>query len=251
MIPPSSDNVIVLPGEVVKDSDVARASVENKVILGPGLKRIGDNVVICRAGVLRKKDFDSFKGGPAFVWVESPQKRYVPRKGENVIGVVVKKIGDYFKIDICSSESAQLYFLSFENATKKNRPNLNPGDVIYAKLIAAFPNMEPEVVCCDSAGRSEGLGHLNGDGMIFSCSLHLCRNLLHQKCKLLQCLGSVFKKFEVCVGMNGKIWIRSYSVDETLEIADALLSAENVSLEEMNDYCRKVLHKFRSKRDKS
>ena len=36
-----------------------------------------------------------------------------------------------------TSDNASLSYLAFESATKKNRPNVNVGDVVYAKLIVA------------------------------------------------------------------------------------------------------------------
>ena len=36
-----------------------------------------------------------------------------------------------------NSEPASLSYLAFEGATKKNKPVVNPGDVVYAKLLVA------------------------------------------------------------------------------------------------------------------
>ena len=79
--------------------------------------------------------------------------RYIPARGENVIGVVVGKGGDTFRVDIGSADNASLSFMAFEGATKKNRPNINVGDVVYAKLLVASRDMEPELVCVDSYGK--------------------------------------------------------------------------------------------------
>ena len=37
------------------------------------------------------------------------------------------------RVDIGTSEPASLSYLAFESATKKNRPNVNTGDIVYAK----------------------------------------------------------------------------------------------------------------------
>ncbi len=47
-----------------------------------------------------------------------------------MLGVVVMKSGESFKVDIGSNEYASLSYLAFENATKRNRPNI---DVIIRK----------------------------------------------------------------------------------------------------------------------
>ena len=76
-----------------------------------------------------------FLGGGVFVyWVNSHSKRYVASKGENVIGVVTAKTGDLFRVDIGTSQPASLSYLAFEGATKRNRPNVNVGDIVYAKV---------------------------------------------------------------------------------------------------------------------
>ena len=49
---------------------------------------------------------------------------YIPARGENVIGTVTVKSGDIFRVDIGGSEPASLSYLAFEDATKKNRPDV-------------------------------------------------------------------------------------------------------------------------------
>ena len=47
---------------------------------------------------------------------------------------------------------------------------------MYAKLLVANKDMEPELVCMDSAGRSKGLGVIGRDGgFLHHCSLNLIR----------------------------------------------------------------------------
>ena len=45
-------------------------------------------------------------------------------KGDSVIGIVTAKQGDTFRVDIGASDAASLSYLSFEGATKKNRPDV-------------------------------------------------------------------------------------------------------------------------------
>ena len=51
-----------------------------------------------------------------------------------MIGVVTAKAGDLFRVDIGTSQPASLSYLAFEGATKRNRPNVNVGDIVYAKV---------------------------------------------------------------------------------------------------------------------
>ena len=60
--------------------------------------------------------------------------QYVATRGEQVIGVVVGKGGDIFKVDIGTSEQASLSYLAFEGATKRNRPDVKVGGHVFLKL---------------------------------------------------------------------------------------------------------------------
>lgn len=53
-------------------------------------------------------------------------------------------------MDIGSSELASLSMMAFEGATKKQKPDLQVGDAVYARLLSAHREMEPELVCVDS-----------------------------------------------------------------------------------------------------
>jgi len=100
---------VVVPGDNVRqltDKD------QQQVILGPGLRREGESVMVIKPGLLRRRD-------PGVYWVDSHQKRYVANRGDNVLGVVVAKAGDTFRVDIGTSEPASLSYLAFESATKK------------------------------------------------------------------------------------------------------------------------------------
>ncbi|XP_008072332.1 exosome complex component RRP40 isoform X2 [Carlito syrichta] len=131
---------VVLPGEELllpeqEDADVPGGAGEKllrlnagarsrvRVVCGPGLRRCGDRLLVTKCGRLRYKEPGSGSGGGVY-WVDSQQKRYVPVKGDHVIGIVTAKSGDIFKIDIGGSEPASLSYLAFEGATKRNRPNV-------------------------------------------------------------------------------------------------------------------------------
>ena len=45
-------------------------------------------------------------------------------KGDPVIGIVTARQTDSFRVDIGTSDPASLSYLSFEGATKKNRPDV-------------------------------------------------------------------------------------------------------------------------------
>lgn len=72
--------------------------------------------------------FNKFNYLPSF-----PFKQYVPVRSENVIGIVTAKAGDIFRLDIGSAEPATLSYLAFEDATKRNRPDVK---VMYISKLA-------------------------------------------------------------------------------------------------------------------
>lgn len=84
------------------------------------------------------------------------------------------RLADAYKIDLGSNSQATLNFTGFEGTTKKNRPNLSIGDVVYARVSIANKDMEPELVCLDAENRSEGFGEIK-DGMMFTCPCYLTK----------------------------------------------------------------------------
>lgn len=223
----AKEEIGILPGDKVT---VDIVNPNKKIILGPGLRKQLNDIVATKCGVLRQK--------ANVVFIDSYQKRYIPNRSEPVVGVVTSKAGDIFRVDIGSSELAALSYLAFEGASKKNRPDVNIGDVIYAKLLIANRDLEPELVCVDSYGRKDTLGILS-DGFVFNCSINLVRKILNQKCPLLMKLKEHFP-YEIAVGMNGRIWIRGRNVNETIAIGNAILATEFLSNDEIKKMCENI-----------
>lgn len=230
---------VVLPGDQItlpipQDGGTSKRS---KVILGPGLRQVDGNVVSCKAGVLKKRSASTF-------WVDSYQKRYIPSKGESVIGLVIQKAGDIFRVDIGASEPAVLSYLAFEGATKKNRPDVNVGDLVFAKLLVAYKDFESELICVDSLGKKLKLGVLSG-GFVFTCSINLARRLRSSECPLMECIKKHIQvPLEVVVGMNGKVWINAKNERDIIAVGNAILAAEHKTDAEIDDMCDQVAALF-------
>ncbi|XP_062404805.1 exosome complex component RRP40 [Sardina pilchardus] len=214
---------VLLPGDVFTVEPPAPETnlKSEKVVCGPGLRRDGDDVRVCKCGVLRHKT-------PNVFWIDSQQKRYVPVKGETVIGVVTAKSGDIFKVDVGGSELASLSYLAFEGATKRNRPNVQVGDLVFGQFIIANKDMEPELVCIDSCGRANGMGVFGDGGFLFRVSLGLVRRLLAPQSEIVADLSALFP-CELVVGMNGRVWVKAKSTQQTLILANLLESCENMT----------------------
>ena len=124
---------------------------------------------------------------------------------------------------------------------------------MYARLSLANKDMEPELVCFAPDNRAGGYGELEG-GFSFTTSLtwaqryggvkkHNGRDrcvsvfltggiqlfrrgrLLAPDCMVLTALGA-HMPFEICVGLNGRVWINSPSPKYTILVANAIQSAE-------------------------
>ncbi|WAR23428.1 EXOS3-like protein [Mya arenaria] len=229
---------VFLPGDKLENLNVSEKT--SKAILGPGLRQEAEEIVVSKPGVLRHKE-------PNIYWIDSHQKRYVPVRSDSVIGVVSAKAGDVFRVDIGGSEMASLSYLSFEGATKRNRPDVKVGDLVYAKLLVANKDMEPELVCIDSAGRSSGLGVIGRDGgFLHSCSLNLTRKILSSDCPLLKQLGKS-THYEITTGMNGRLWVRARTVLLTITIINAIEASEFMSNQQIMAMCKRLADAFTEK----
>ncbi|KAJ8339830.1 hypothetical protein SKAU_G00344630 [Synaphobranchus kaupii] len=220
-------------GEVLLPGDVFSLERKpEKVICGPGLRRNGDEILVCKSGIFRHKH-------PNMYWIDSQQKRYVPAKGESVIGIVTAKSGDVFKVDVGGSELASLSYLAFEGATKRNRPNVKVGDLVYAQFIIANKDMEPELVCMDSCGRANGMGVFGLGGLLMKVSLGLVRRLLVPQSALVKELEKVFP-FEMVVGLNGRVWVKAQSTQHMLVLGNLLEGCENMTAQQRHAVFRRV-----------
>lgn len=88
---------------------------------------------------------------------------------------MVVRTGRVHRIDIRSSQYASLPELAFEGATKRNKPVVQVGDLVFGRLSHAHPDCEPEMTCVDSSGRGNGLGVVKSPGCVATCNLSLCR----------------------------------------------------------------------------
>uniref|UniRef100_A0A1I7T8Q0 KH_dom_type_1 domain-containing protein n=1 Tax=Caenorhabditis tropicalis TaxID=1561998 RepID=A0A1I7T8Q0_9PELO len=74
------------------------------------------------------------------------------------------------------------------------------------------------------------MGQLNG-GYMFKVSLNHCRRLINPSCQILQTMGKFFK-FEITVGMNGRIWINAATADDIIKIHDVITKSELVKTDD-------------------
>lgn len=203
-----------------EDTEIQSSNKSDTLLLGPGLMQEGDELVALTSGYLCTQP-------PNKLWIDSYQKRYVPACGDSVIGVITGKTSEFFKVDIGSANAAILPWLSFEGATKRNRPNIKIGQLVYAQVCLADKDMEPELTCISpQTNRADGFGEIKG-GSVLKCSLPLARALIRQEVKVMPELAK-FIAFEAAIGLNGRVWINSSSVEKTIAVMDVLKRAEGM-----------------------
>lgn len=128
-----------------------------------------------------------------------------------------------FLVDVGGPFPGQLPLLAFEGATRRNRPNLAPGDALYARVVSAHRDSDPVLSCVDAAGRAGGFGALKA-GLLVDVPLPRARALLAvPPAPLLAALGACVE-FEVAVGMNGRLWVTAGGAAATANVAAALRS---------------------------
>lgn len=140
---------------------------------------------------------------------------------------------EFYKLDIGSSSTGYLNALSFDGASKRNKPNLKTRDIVYCRVSTASRDLEPELTCLSLrkgkdwvTGESE-FGELKG-GHLFDCSLDLAKTLLDPKCYVLKAIGERIS-FEMAIGMNGKVWLEAEEIKDTISIANLILQSEKMS----------------------
>jgi len=98
-----------------------------------------------------------------------------------------------------------------------------------------------------STGKADGMGELKG-GMVFDISLGMARTLMMPKpgdqgvVVVLEELGEKMP-FEVAVGRNGRLWINSKGVKETLLVGRAVMETDKggLGVEEQRRLVRRFL----------
>lgn len=131
---------------------------------------------------------------------------------------------------------ATLPQLAFEGASKKSRPNLQAGSLVYARVSSASKQTEAELECVHgSSGRSEGLGELS-KGMLFEIRVGFARRLMMKQTRddggiaVLDAFAEQGHRFEIAVGRNGRVWVDSERRRLTLSIGRALQETDRREL---------------------
>jgi exosome complex component RRP40 len=102
-------------------------------------------LIVSRAGVLRFR-------APDRLWVETSTKRYVPAIRDTVVGVVLERRMETYRIEIGGTCAASLPHLAFDGASRRNKPDLPIGTLVYARVVATDRHSDVELTCQVSDG---------------------------------------------------------------------------------------------------
>jgi len=222
--------VVTLPGDDIT-SNVSSTGLSNCIKLGRGITL--NSVSQAHASTVGVLSYRS----PACFWIESSSKRYYPRVGDQVVGVIDDKGGEFYTVNIFSRSGTILNRLAFDGATKRNKPELKHGDVLYCRVLSCSTDTDTELSCTAISGSKKEwttgetiYGPLS-DGLIVNVSITHARSLLHPENVLLNALSRHFI-FEVAIGVNGCIWFRAVGANRCVDmvvIRNSILNAQQLN----------------------
>lgn len=262
---------LVLPGDPIPPALIP-THAKHPLRLGPGLRHVPPSSILPTiAGQLivnphKTSMWVESNGGrvsPFPLPPPSPTKpnppplrgaQYTPSPSDLVIGRVLRSATDLYYISLSPyTPPASLPHLAFESATKKTRPQLAPGALVYARVSLANRHMDPELECVSpSTGKADGLGPLTG-GMVFDVSPGFARRLLLARSRdeggveVLELLGAEGVAFETAVGRNGRVWVGSESVKAVVVVGRALRETDEGRLggEEQRRLVKRLVREMR------
>jgi len=198
--------------------------------------------------------------------IASNPKRYAHATvGDRVIGIVeAKASADFYRVNMGNgAHPALMSVLAFEGATKRNRPYLEVGCLVYCRVsrVHGGGKMDPEVSCKvggDGGGGDDGgasrkdwmtdegtYGELKG-GTVVRIGLGLARELLLPSNVVLAALDASGVPFEVAVGVNGMLWVHSAEPEYTIMIVNAIRNSEVMTPEQVRGMVKALVKTVRA-----
>jgi exosome complex RNA-binding protein Rrp4 len=201
------------------------------------------NLISKRCGVLLcDKNTNKILNDPNEEIYRSVGKYYSPKIEDFVIGTIVQKTSEFYKVDINTYTYAILNTKDFEGATKKTKPNLNLGDSVFARVIKTNKFDAPTLSCISTfehknwASGESFFGKLK-DGNVFNIPKIYTWDLIKDNYAITR-LQDVCE-FEIVIAHNGKIWLNSKNEEHITKIYDIILK----SLDSSKDETEKLIHR--------
>ncbi|TID29678.1 hypothetical protein CANINC_001797 [Pichia inconspicua] len=229
---------LVIPGDKIILNDNSE-----EYAIGPNI-RLKDSILTpTTAGLFVSKPG---KKNTSLYYVDSSNGRYIPQVGDLVLGTILGQFGDYYRISLNEfSQNVILNIYSFPNASKKNRPRLQVRDLVYARVSSAEKSVDVELTCIDPVtGKDGGFGVLNG-GYCFNVSTAYARFLLFtDNAPILKKMAEKIS-FEIAVGVNGKVWIKSDSTKSTMLCVYLVSESQHWKQSDISKNFDKLISKFK------
>jgi len=196
---------------------------------------------------------------PNACFVRCNKRRYIPKPNDNVVGIVEERFaGEFFRVNVFGTHPAILHYLDFEGATKRNRPNLQPGTVVYARVLSTDRDVDPVLSCKVEAGSGasrkdwmtdEGTygvlkPKLGAVANVVRCSMGLTRGLLEPENAVLSEMGKRGMAFEVAVGVNGAVWVSAMRVEEVVLICNAVMNSEVMEEDKVRKMVKELMERM-------
>ena len=273
-----SNLVFVLPGDDISHHIVQKQpSGEDKILLGTGLRRFSsgssdDGEMVSNGSSLDGRVHATLSGCLQYqcrstssgkkkhkkhvFWIQSSNAARPIQVHDRVVGIVQERIGpdgaggEYVRIHLGKESipsTAVLSNLSFEGATKRNKPNLEVGQVLYARVAEYETCLEPVLSCQlgpnDSTAikakdwmTNEGVYGVLQGGTAFSVTPGLARVLLSPEAGGLWesvTRHTLTSTFEISIGVNGLLWIHANpSPQATIVLQNAILNSQLLTPEQ-------------------
>ena len=172
---------------------------------------------------------------------------YSAKEGDIVIGIISQKTYDMYRVNIMANKEASLNSIDFEGATRKTKPNLNVGDVVFARVEKENKYSNVTLTCkslTNSKGWSTGestYGELKG-GKLYDYNRYLCLKLLDNK-DFIHRLKECVEKLNLKIGYNGRIWIKTQNIQDNPKVFKAIKEGVNLNNEEREVFLNKLFNK--------
>lgn len=257
------DNVtrkIAYPSSINKDSEEEHV-LRNKIGSGLNYNSLTRSITAIVPGQL----LYSLSTNKYFI--RRNTQRYIPKLNDRVLVITEERLtGEFYRVIIPNStvSSALLHICAFEGATKRNRPHLPPGSLLYCRICVADSNLDMQVSCLVGSSLIKNVNLVDGgakrrDWMTDECtygelkggstteiSLGLARNLLDPRNILLESLLHSNIAFELCIGVNGMVWVHSTRPEYTILVLNAIRNSEYLTGEQTCEMVQSLVCSFTS-----
>ncbi|CAF1252539.1 unnamed protein product [Rotaria magnacalcarata] len=207
----------VLPGDPIALSTLpSPLDACHSIVLGPGLHYDKDTNAFTSHGCGLVREPSSL-----IYYVDGHRSAASSLSTDDLIlGIVVRRQLESLLVDIGYNELASLSLYDFEGSTKRTKPNVDRGDVIYGRL-KIDGECQPQITCVNEDGKADGMGVLHENGYLFSIPIDVANDLIHHD-NLLQELGNEIP-YEIAIGANGRVWIKATTTRTMIALRKVIL----------------------------